>query len=134
VQHAVGCVRPGDAAWLSALAADESPLLLLTHHFPLDPPEFHWRPNGRLRHVIREVRVPMDIPYAQRDGLLDAAAAARVRLLLCGHVHRARLAFHGTVAIGLNGQSGADWAGRTIAYYSLAEEPVTQITRSISQS
>jgi hypothetical protein len=45
----------------------------------------------------------------------------------------ARLAFHGDVAIGLNGQSGADWAGRTIAYYDLGEEPVTQVTRLISQ-
>lgn len=133
VQHAVGCVRPSDADWLSSLAADRSPLLLLTHHFPLDPPEFHWKPSGRLRHVIREVRVPMAIPAAQRTDLLDAAAAAQVRLLLCGHVHRARLAFHGEVAIGLNGQSGADWAGRTIAYYDLDEEPVTQVTRSISQ-
>jgi 3',5'-cyclic AMP phosphodiesterase CpdA len=133
VQHAVGCVRRGDTDWLSALAADPSPLLLLTHHFPLDPPEFHWKPNGRLRHVIREVRVPMAIPEAQRTLLLEAAAAAQVRLLLCGHVHRARLAFHGEVAIGLNGQSGADWAGRTIAYYDLGEEPVTQVTRSISQ-
>lgn len=133
VQHAVGCVRRGDADWLSALAADRSPLLLLTHHFPLDPPEFHWKPNGRLRHIIREVRVPMAIPDAQRTGLLEAAVAAHVRLLLCGHVHRARLAFHADVAIGLNGQSGADWAGRTIAYYDLGEAPVTQITRSIAQ-
>jgi 3',5'-cyclic AMP phosphodiesterase CpdA len=133
VQHAVGCVRRGDADWLSSLGSDASPLLLLAHHFPLDPPEFHWKPNGRLRHVIREVRVPMAIPDAQRTGLLEAAAAAQVRLLLCGHVHRARLAFHGDVAIGLNGQSGADWAGRTIAYYDLGEETVTQVTRSISQ-
>ena len=53
-----------------------------------------------------------------------AAAAAHVQLLLCGHVHRAKLRWHGEIAIGLNGQSGAEWAGRTIAYYDLAQSPV----------
>jgi len=132
VQHAVGCARRREVEWLASLGDEAEPLLLLAHHYPLDPPEFHWKPHSRLRHVIHEVRVPMAIPEAQRTGLLDAASAAGVRLLLCGHVHRARLAFHGRVPIGLNGQSGADWAGRTIAYYNLAEEPVRQVTRSIA--
>ena len=57
--------------------------------------------------------------------------AARVRLLLCGHVHRAKLRWHGEIAIGLNGQSGAEWAGRTIAYYDLAQSPVQQVTEGL---
>jgi hypothetical protein len=37
--------------------------------------------------------------------------------VLCGHVHRARLEWHDGIAIGLQGQSGAEWAGRSIAWY-----------------
>lgn len=131
VQHAVGCVREQQASWLGTLNDADAPLLLLAHHFPLDPPEFHWHPRGALRHLVNEVRVPMAIPEPQRHALWRAASAAHVQLLLCGHVHRAKLRWHGEIAIGLNGQSGAEWAGRTIAYYDLAQSPVQQVTEGL---
>lgn len=127
VQHAVGCVRDAQVAWLTSLQGD-TPLVLLMHHYPLDAPEFRWVPSSRLlRLVVLEVRVPMEIPMGERERLLDAAAAAGTRLVLCGHVHRARLERKNGIAVGLNGQSGADWAGRTIAYYDLSREPLEQI-------
>jgi predicted phosphodiesterase len=126
VQHGIGCVRPQQARWLAGLGGDPSPLVLLAHHFPLDPPEFRWKPHGMLRNIIHDVRVPTAIADGDRERLLDAAAEAGVRLMLCGHVHRARLAWHGEMAVGLNGQSGAQWAGRTIAYYDLDREPLEQ--------
>lgn len=126
VQHAVGCVRRKQAEWLATLGDTDAPLLLLTHHFPLDPPAFHWHPSGALRHLVREVRVPMAIPERQRETFWRAADAAHVRLVLCGHVHRARLRWNGRIAIGLNGQSGAEWAGRTIAYYDVSNGTVRQ--------
>lgn len=126
VHHAIGCVRKREAQWLSELAAG-SPLLLLVHHFPLDAPEFFWTPHGKLRHFVRDVRVPMAIPESDRQELWKAAAVSGTRLVLCGHVHRTRLAWHNGIAVGLNGQSGADWAGRTIAYYDLARTPLEQI-------
>jgi 3',5'-cyclic AMP phosphodiesterase CpdA len=126
VHHAIGCVRKAQAQWLTQQAAD-APLLLLLHHFPLDAPEFYWTPHGKLRHFVRDVRVPMEIPESHRRELWNAATASGTRLVLCGHVHRTRLAWHDGIAIGLNGQSGADWAGRTIAYYDLSRTPLEQI-------
>jgi hypothetical protein len=126
VRHAVGCVRSSQAEWLKSLAG-EGPLVLLSHHYPLEAPEFRWHPTSRLRHFLREVRVPMMIPAEEREQLWAAAAAAQARLVLCGHVHRARLEWKDGIAVGLNGQSGADWAGRTIASYDLAREPLKQI-------
>jgi UDP-2,3-diacylglucosamine pyrophosphatase LpxH len=125
VQHGVGCVRQGEADWLAALSG--APLMLLIHHFPLDAPQFHWTPRGVLRYLVREVRVPMAIPDDQRARFWRAASAAGTRLILCGHVHRARLEWKDGIAVGLNGQSGADWAGRTIAYYDVSAEPLEQI-------
>jgi hypothetical protein len=69
----------------------------------------------------------MEIPQDDRRRLWAAVSAAGARLVLCGHVHRTRLAWHDGIAVGLNGQSGADWAGRTIAYYDLARTPLEQI-------
>lgn len=126
VRHAIGCVRPTELAWLRGLAGDGR-LVLLVHHYPLDAPEFRWTPTSRLRHVLRNVRVPMVIPPEEREQLWAAATVAGVRLVLCGHVHRARLDWHDGIAVGLNGQSGADWAGRTIAFYDLAREPLEQV-------
>lgn len=125
VQHAVGCLRDGELAWLAGLS--EGPLVLLVHHYPLAPEDFHWTPRGGLGRLVRQVRVPMAIPPAQRGRLWPAAEAAGVRLVLCGHVHRARLDWKDGIAVGLNGQSGAAWAGRTIAYYDLARTPLEQI-------
>lgn len=126
VRHAVGCVRPHEADWLAGLGGD-TPVILLVHHFPLEAPQFHWTPRGTLRYLVREVRVPMAIPGDQLARFWRAASAAGTRLVLCGHVHRARLAWNDGIAVGLNGQSGADWAGRTIAYYDVAGEPLEQI-------
>jgi hypothetical protein len=66
----------------------------------------------------------MEIPAADRALFWNAVRRAGAGLVLCGHVHRARLDRHEGVAIGLNGQSGADWAGRTIAYYHLRDGTV----------
>lgn len=126
VHHAIGCVRKIEAQWLSEQNAD-GPLLLLVHHFPLDAPEFYWTPHGQLRHLVRDVRVPMAIPEDEREELWKAASVSGTRLVLCGHVHRTRLAWHNGIAVGLNGQSGADWAGRTVAYYDLSRTPLEQI-------
>ena len=126
VNHGIGCVRASDLAWLKSLDGS-GPLVLLVHHYPLDAPEFRWTPSSRLRYFLSEVRVPMIIPAEGREQLWKAAAAAGTRLVLCGHVHRARLDWNDGIAVGLNGQSGADWAGRTIASYDLAREPLEQI-------
>ena len=69
----------------------------------------------------------MIIPAEAREQFWAAAAAAGTRLVLCGHVHRARLEWKDGIAVGLNGQSGAEWAGRTIASYDLAREPLEQV-------
>jgi len=66
----------------------------------------------------------MEIPERDRRKLWAAARAAGVRLVLCGHVHRARLDWHDGIAIGLQGQSGAAWAGRSIAWYRLGNGDV----------
>jgi len=126
VRHAIGCVRPSELEWLRAQTGD-GPLVLLIHHYPLDAPEFRWTPASRLRHFLRDVRVPMVIPVEGREQFWAAAAAARTRLVLCGHVHRARLDWKDGIAVGLNGQSGAYWAGHTIASYDLSREPLEQI-------
>lgn len=130
VAHAVGCTRPAELAWLRDLHGP-SPLVLLVHHYPLEAPVFRWKPDSRVHRLLHEVRVPMSIPADQRDPFWEAAASAGTRLVLCGHVHRARLDWHGGIAVGLNGQSGAAWAGRTIAYYDLSREPLEAVTESV---
>lgn len=118
VNHAVGCTRESELAWLRHLRGDVSTLVLI-HHYPLDAPQFTWQPTGRLRHLVTEVQVPTAIPEPGRTELLAGARAAQTRLLLCGHIHRARLDWKDGLAVGLNGQSGADWAGRTVAFYRI---------------
>jgi hypothetical protein len=66
----------------------------------------------------------MEIPAADRDRLWRAVTAAGITLLLCGHVHRARLEWHQGIAVGLQGQSGAAWAGRSIGWYELDGQTV----------
>lgn len=126
VRHAIGCVRPAQLEWLTETKGDGD-LVLLIHHYPLEAPEFRWNPTSRLRHLLHEVRVPMMIPIGEREQFWAAAAAAGARLVLCGHVHRARLEWKDGIAVGLNGQSGAEWAGRTIASYDLAQERLKQV-------
>ena len=124
VQHALGCVRPAQAAWMAGLPHGGGPLVVLLHHYPLAAMPFEWRPHGSWRLPFRTVRVPMHIPEPGRGQFWDAAHAAGARLVLCGHVHRARLDHHRGVAVGLNGQSGAAWAGRTIAWYEVGDRDV----------
>jgi len=132
VCHAIGCVRAVESEWLARQAA-ASPLILLAHHYPLETPPFRWTPDRQdfrarwssgFGRVVREVCVPMEIVPRDREMFWRAAAQARVKLVLCGHVHRTRLEWHDGIAVGLNGQSGADWAGRTIAFYELTETSV----------
>lgn len=123
VQHAVGCIRPPQAAWLSRLPGDPV-VIVLIHHYPLDVDAFSWNPDGWLRRVIRHVHVPMAISPGDRDVFWAANASARARLVLCGHVHRVRFEWKDGTAVGLNGQSGAAWAGRTIAFYEISGDTV----------
>lgn len=133
VRHATGCVRRQEAAWLARQSGDH-PLILLMHHYPLAVADFVWTPESRvlqsrwlsgLRGMVREVCVPMEIVPADRVLLWNAAEQAGVRLVLCGHLHRARLDWHNRIAVGLNGQSGAAWAGRQVAFYAISEGDVT---------
>ena len=129
VQHAVGCVDDGEADWL-AEQRDETPLVVLMHHYPMAAPQFTWTPDrlsglpAMVKRFVREVHVPMAIPGSQRERFWQAARTAGARLVLCGHVHRARLEWCEGIAVGLNGESGADWAGRTIAFYEISARSV----------
>jgi 3',5'-cyclic AMP phosphodiesterase CpdA len=122
VQHAIGAVRPRDLEWLARQTG--RPLVVLMHHLPVGVAPYHWTPPRAAHRLFRTVEVPMDIPDEDRARLWAALEAADVRLVLCGHVHRARLERHGATFVGLNGQSGAAWAGRTIAYYTMDETGV----------
>lgn len=120
LHHGAGALAPRQSAWLAAQRG-ESPLVVLMHHYPLPVPPFAWR-DERLPITFR---VPMAIAAPDRDRFWAAARDAGVSLVLCGHVHRARLEHHDGIAIGLNGQSGAEWAGRTIAFYELDGRAIT---------
>jgi 3',5'-cyclic AMP phosphodiesterase CpdA len=109
LRHALGTVRDADADWLSALAPSRRPRILLLHHYPLPTPPLAWK----------RVIVPMEIPRPQRDALWDAIDRARVTLVLCGHVHRARLDHAGHVAVGLEGTSGGAWANFGASVYEI---------------
>jgi 3',5'-cyclic AMP phosphodiesterase CpdA len=113
LQHAIGRVRTAHATWLAAQRGAQ-PLVVLIHHYPLSCAPFIWRSLGAW-----QVRIPMDMGAEDRARFWQAAHEAQPALVLCGHVHRARLERYGGIPIGLNGQSGADWAGRTIAFYDL---------------
>lgn len=111
LRHAEGSVRDADAEWLKGTLPRGKPVVLVLHHYPLPVPPFRWQ-NAK-------VDVLMEIPSADRKKLWSAAHAAGVRLILCGHIHRARLEWHEGIAVGLQGQSGAGWAGRPIAWYQV---------------
>jgi hypothetical protein len=132
VKHALGCLRAAEMTWLADQRNAASPLVTLMHHYPLETPSFQWAPPPGSRLRVRGVQVPMHVPRAHRTRLWEAAAAAGVRLLLCGHVHRARLDRHDGIAIGLNGQSGAPWAGHTIAWYHVDDYHVTAETETVT--
>ena len=111
-----GCVRDSQVQWLANELPRGKPALLVLHHYPLPVAPFRWN-SGK-------VEVLMEIPEAGRAKLWKAARAAGVRLVLCGHIHRARLEWHDGIAVGLQGQSGAAWAGRTIGWYQLSRQDV----------
>jgi predicted phosphodiesterase len=125
LQHARGSIAAGDLHWLASQRADR--LAVLVHHYPLEAGSFQWR-YGRWRGdkgptlpgLDRlSVTVPMDVDATDRQRFWNAVDDCRAFAVFCGHVHRARLERHGDVSVGLNGQSGADWAGRTIAFYRI---------------
>lgn len=116
-RHAIGRITDSDARWLATALPPAKPSLLVLHHYPLDIAPYRWKDGP--------IEVPMEIPAADRAKLWAAARAAGVRLILCGHVHRARLEWHDGIAVGLQGQSGAAWAGRPIAWYRVGAAGVT---------
>jgi 3',5'-cyclic AMP phosphodiesterase CpdA len=133
VNHAVGSVRSADVSWLARLPHGPGPLVLLLHHYPLASPAYEWSPDRGQRLPFRTVRVPTEIPESDRRELWEAAHAARVRLVLCGHLHRARLEYQDGIAVGLNGQSGAAWAGRTIAWYEVSDREVVMTIEAMDE-
>jgi 3',5'-cyclic AMP phosphodiesterase CpdA len=110
-----GCVRDDQVDWLVQSLPRHKPTLLVVHHYPLPVPALRWN---------RRLEVVMEIPERDRRKLWAAARAAGIRLVLCGHVHRARLEWHHGIAVGLQGQSGAAWAGRSIGWYELDDREV----------
>ena len=132
LQHARGAIDARQLEWLATSRRPE-PVVVVMHHYPGDAGTFRWR-NSRLPPAAGRqpwapswtVEVPMDIADDDRTRFWSAASQAGAVAVICGHVHRARLEHRGGVAIGLNGQSGAEWAGRTIAFYRI--EPPATIT------
>lgn len=132
VHHAAGAIDEGQLRWLSSLDGP-GPLAVLIHHYPLPVEPFYWTmgrgaerwPRWLMKSIAGgRIAVRMAIAAADRDRFWDAAEGAGACAVLCGHVHRARLEHHRGIAVGLNGQSGAAWAGRTIAYYRIERESV----------
>ncbi len=120
IRQGLGCVPEDQADWLTRALPRGKPALLVLHHYPLPVPPFVYS-RGRTR---MEIEIAMEIPAADRRRLWDAARTAGVKLVLCGHVHRARLEWHEGIAVGLQGQSGAAWAGRSIGWYQIARESI----------
>jgi 3',5'-cyclic AMP phosphodiesterase CpdA len=122
LNHARGAVGQDQIAWLSRLPRRDT-LVILTHHYPLPISPYEWRtpaagpPSSWLERW--RVVVPMEIAPDDREKFWSAAQAAGATAVLCGHVHRARVDHYRGIAVGLNGQSGAGWAGRTVAYYRI---------------
>ena len=125
VHHALGCIPLSQTEWLSALAPVHTPLVVLMHHLPLGDPGFTWTSNASWRVRLPDFHVPMHVDEEDRARFWAAATRASARLVLCGHVHRARLEWNDGVAVGINGQSGAEWGGRTIAFYRVDAARVT---------
>jgi 3',5'-cyclic AMP phosphodiesterase CpdA len=130
LRHAIGAIPATQAAWLASQPPARTPLVVLMHHYPLGTPSFQWTSGGRLT-GMPPVVVPMHVPVHDLQEFWKAAESAGVKLVLCGHVHRARLEWHGRIAVGLHGQSGAEWAGRTIAWYELIDDQITMEVETV---
>lgn len=126
LKHAGGAVAPRELEWLAAQRSER--LVVLMHHYPLDAGAFswrydRWRGDGSSPWLSRlgrlSVTVPMDVEERNRERFWAAVEQSQAFAVLCGHLHRARLDHRGGVAVALNGQSGAEWAGRTIAFYRI---------------
>jgi predicted phosphodiesterase len=105
IRHGMGCIRASQARWLAALPHEPGPLVTLVHHCPLEVPPFRWVPPWNppaLR--LPQFAVAMHIPEEDRQRFWTAASAADTTLVLCGHVHRCRLAHVGGIAVGVNGR------------------------------
>jgi 3',5'-cyclic AMP phosphodiesterase CpdA len=131
LHHALGCIPRSQTDWLSRRPPGTGPLVILMHHLPLGTPGFTWKPHPSWGVRLPDVHVPMHVDEEDRARFWTAASSASARLVLCGHVHRARLEWKDGIAIGVNGQSGAAWAGRTIAFYDVADERVTMRTETV---
>jgi Calcineurin-like phosphoesterase len=125
LHHALGCIPGSQTDWLSQQSSNPEPLVVLMHHLPLGTPGFTWKPNPSWGIRLPDIHVPMHVDEEDRARFWTAAHRASARLVLCGHVHRARLEWTDGIAVGVNGQSGAPWAGRTIAFYNVDDERVT---------
>ena len=125
VHHALGCIPRSQAEWLARQASDRGPLVVLMHHLPVGAPGFTWKPNPSWGMRLPDIHVPMHVDERDQEVFWSAARQASARLVLCGHVHRAGLQWKDGIAVGVNGQSGADWAGRTIALYEVDAQRVT---------
>jgi UDP-2,3-diacylglucosamine pyrophosphatase LpxH len=140
LQHARGAIPPKDLDWLASQKSEC--LIVVMHHYPLDAGAFSWRYHRLQREGSTRwlsglsrltVTVPMDIEERNRQRLWEAIEDSRALGVFCGHLHRARLDHRGTVAVALNGQSGADWAGRTIAFYRIAGRTIVAEQRQLPQ-
>ena len=131
VHHAIGCIPKSQTDWLARLAPDRGPLIVLMHHVPLGTPGFTWTSNPSWGVRLPNFHVPMHIEEPDRARFWTAARRSSARLVLCGHVHRSRLEWNDGIAVGVNGQSGAAWAGRPVAFYEVDAERVTMETEVV---
>jgi 3',5'-cyclic AMP phosphodiesterase CpdA len=141
LQHARGAISPRELGWLAGQKSER--LAVLMHHYPLDAGAFswrydRWRSDRSSRWLARlgrlSVTVPMDVEEGNRERLWGAIEQSRAFAVFCGHLHRARLDQRGVVAVGLNGQSGAEWAGRTIAFYRIEGRSVAAEQRQLPRA
>jgi 3',5'-cyclic AMP phosphodiesterase CpdA len=140
LQHAKGAVAPKDLDWLASQKTDR--LVVVMHHYPLDAGAFSWRYDRWHREAPPRwlsalgqltVTVPMNIEERDRERLWKALEESGAMAVLCGHLHRSRLDHRGGVAVALNGQSGADWAGRTIAFYRIEGRTIAAEQRQMTR-